>query len=116
MLYSILMDYIFIIKNYNKKYNFILAAKDFISTNNFTFFEYFILSFYIYFINIEQFLLNKQLKLVLALNFKTKGSISLKFLNKIVNIINYLKFFLLSFEGFQYSNEMKFIYNFYYIL
>jgi hypothetical protein len=108
------MDYIFVLKNYNNKYDSISAFKDFIFIDNFTIFEYFILTFYLYFINIEQYLLNEQVKLIF--NFKQKKSLNLSILNKIINIINYLKFFLFVFEGFQYSNEMRFIYNFYYII
>jgi hypothetical protein len=108
------MDYIFVIKNYNNKYDSISTFKDFIYEDNFTIFEYFILSFYLYLINIEQYLLNEQVRLIF--NLKQKKSLNLIILNSIINIINYFKFFLLIFEGFQYSNEMRFIYNFYYII
>lgn len=97
MLYSILMDHIFIIKSSNNNCKFLYETKD-----DFTFFEYIILNFFFYLNNIEQFLLNKQLKLVLSLSSNKKESLSLKFLNKLINITNYLKFFLLFFEGFQY--------------
>lgn len=110
MLYSILMDHIFFIKTSSKNCKFLYKTKD-----DFTFFEYILLNFFSYLNNIEQFLLNKQLNLVLFISSNKKESLSLKFLNNLISIINYLKIFLLFFEGFQYSN-MKFIYNFYYIV
>jgi hypothetical protein len=91
------MDHIFIIKSFSNNCKFLYETKD-----NFTFFEDVILYLFFYLNNIEQFLLNKQLKLVLSLNSNKKEGLSLKVLNKLISIINYLKFFLLFFEGFQY--------------
>lgn len=107
MLYSILMDYIFVIKNNNVKYNFFFTSTDYIVKDNFTFFEYFILHYYLYyFIEIDWELLDP---------IFCKELYDTEFLSDHFSFF-YPKTFLWFFEGFQSNNKMRYLANFYYII